>query len=57
MTYSWTLLAPSGHWEYTKQMQTGQEEGGGGEGERGGGGGGGGGTQMEGWKHFKQDKC
>lgn len=56
MTYSWTLLAPSAHWEYTKQMQTGQEEGGGGEGGRGGGGGGGG-TQMEGWKHFKQDKC
>lgn len=22
MTYSWTVLAPRGHWEYTKQMQT-----------------------------------
>lgn len=30
MTYSWTLLAPRGHWEYTKQMQTGKREGSGG---------------------------
>lgn len=22
MTYSWAVLAPRSHWEYTKQMQT-----------------------------------
>lgn len=30
MTYSWTLLAPRGLWEYTKQMQEGKREGWGG---------------------------
>lgn len=30
MTYSWTLLAPCGRWEYNKQMQTGKGEGWGG---------------------------
>lgn len=34
ITYSWTLLAPCGHWEYTKQMQTGKGK----DGEEGGGG-------------------